>query len=274
MKLTSFVLRIFYFISFIAVFSNMALAGLIDLSSWSEEGPGGGVWTVAGDNNSVIQSVNSTTPTFFISSNPFINSKFTGTIAVETTGDDDFIGFVFGYKSPFTGNSDGNYDLDFLLFDWKQANQNSAIAGFHLSRVQGNFSDNSTEHSVSNMTNPFWSHNDNIDGNSSFILLDSLTGSDQGWTVNTIYNFELSFQTNLIEIEIDGGAFEHQTIFSVSGDYDAGSFGFYNYSQNNVRYAGVAETYAPASIPEPTTLFLFLSGLIGLSLCRFKKALQ
>jgi len=247
-------------------------AGLIDLSSWSEEGPGGGVWTVAGDNNSVFQSENSITPTFFISDNPFIDSTFTGTIAVETAGDDDFIGFVFGYKSPFSGNGDATTDFDFLLFDWKQGNQGSATLGFHLSHVEGDFSDNSISHDDRGTNNPFWSHVDNVDSNSSFTVLDSLIGAGLGWADNTIYDFELTFQTNLIEIVIDGGAFDGQTIFSVAGSYEAGSFGFYNSSQTNVRYAGITETAAPAapvSVPEPSMLLLFSLGILGLATQRF-----
>lgn len=249
-------------------------AGLIDLSSWSEEGPGAGVWTVAGDNNSVFQSVNSSTPTFFISDNPFINSKFTGNITVETTSDDDFIGFVFGYKSPFSGSGDTSTDFDFLLFDWKQGNQGSAISGFHLSHVEGDFSDNDISHGDRGPTNPFWSHVDNVDSNSSFTLLDSLTGNGLGWIDNITYDFELTFQTNHIEIVINGGAFDEQTIFSVAGSFEPGSFGFYNSSQKNVRYAGITETVAPpilTSVDETSMLFIFSIGIMGLAVQRIKK---
>jgi len=256
--------------SFIFLITVNANAGLIDLSSWSEEGPGGGLWTVAGDNNSVFQSVNSLTPTFFISDNPFINSTFTGTIAVETTSDNDFIGFVFGYKSPFSGNGDATTDFEFLLFDWKQSNQGSAISGFHLSHVTGDFSDNNISHNTQGSANPFWSHVNNVDSNSSFTVLDSLTGGGLGWADNTSYDFELTFQTDLIEIAIDGGAFDMQTIFSVAGSFEPGSFGFYNLSQKNVRYSGITETAAPVS--EPSIILLFSLGFFGVAVKRFYKA--
>ncbi len=246
------------------LYANTALAGLVDLSTWSEEGPGGGSWTVAGDNNSVIQSVNSATPTFFISDDPFINSVFTGTIAVETTGDDDFIGFVFGYQQPFSGNGDATTDFDFLLFDWKQANQDTGTEGFYLSQVSGDFSDNGISHTVLTTNNPFWSHVDNNDGNSSFTLLDALTGAGQGWQDNTIYNFELTFQTNLLEIVIDGGDFNNQTIFSMAGSYTAGSFGFYNFSQAGVRYAAITEDVAPLRMTEPSSIVLLFVAIAGL----------
>ena len=53
--------------SFLTLMLANVQAGLIDLSSWSEEGPGTGNWIVAGDNNSVLQTKNSSNPTFFIS---------------------------------------------------------------------------------------------------------------------------------------------------------------------------------------------------------------
>ncbi len=251
--------------SFLTLMLANVQAGLIDLSSWSEEGPGAGNWVVAGDNNSVLQTKNSSNPTFFISDNPFINSKFTGNITVETAGDDDFIGFVFGYKSPYSDNGDAVKDFDFLLFDWKQGNQGSAVKGFHLARVEGDFSGKNIGHSNSTVSNPFWSHVDNTDTNSSFVTLDSLIGAGLGWADNTTYDFELTYQTNLIEIAIDGGAFDNQTIFSVAGTYEAGSFGFYNNSQNKVRYAGLTEMIAPAiGVSEPITVILFALSTAGL----------
>lgn len=257
------------FLVTLPIYSNFSIAGAVDLSTWSEEGPGGGVWTVAGDNNSVFQSVNSSTPTFFISDDPFINSRFTGTITVEESGgDNDFIGFVFGYQAPFSANSDATTDFDYLLFDWKQGNQASATEGFYLSRVTGDFSDNSISHGTTSATNPFWSHVDNVDANSSFTVLDSLIGGGQGWADNTAYDFELTFQDSLLTIVIDGGAFTNQTIFSVAGSYSAGSFGFYNFSQANVRYAGITEDVAPPSIPEPSSIALLALGMVGIGFRR------
>ncbi len=245
-------------------------AAPVDLTSWSEEGPGGGVWTVSGGGVTVLQSVNSVTPTFFISDDPFINSMFTGTLKVEESGDNDFIGFVFGYKMPFDANGDATTDFDYLLFDWKQGNQASATAGFHLSKVSGDFSDNSISHGNQSATNPFWSHVNNVDMNSTFTTLASDVGSGRGWADNTTYEFTLTYQDNLVEIAIDGGAFSNETIFSVAGTYTEGSFGFYNFSQAQVRYAGFEEEAAPP-IPEPTTVALFGLGLAGIGIGKRRK---
>jgi hypothetical protein len=249
-------------------FPTITLALPLDLSGWSEEGPGGGVWNVAGDNNSVTQSVNSSTPTFFISDDPFINSTFSGSIRVNTAADDDFIGFVFGYQTPFSDNGDNSKDMDFILFDWKQAPQSGgADEGFQLVRVNGDFSDNDLIHG--HAASAFWDH-DSADADSGeFEVLDSNIGGNMGWWDNTTYDFNLTYQSNLIEIVMDGGQFDNQTIFSYTGSFQAGSFGFYNYSQQNVTYAGVGAEDAP--IPEPATVVLFGVGLAGLAGTRIRK---
>ena len=54
---------------------------------------------------------------------------------------------------------------------------------------------------------------------------------------------------------------------SVAGSFSDGSFGFYNYSQANVRYAGITEEVIPPTIPLPATLPLLagaIAGVIGL----------
>jgi len=247
---------------------TVTLALPLDLSGWHEEGPGGGVWNVAGDNNSVTQTVNSSTPTFFISDNPFINSTFSGSITVNTAGDDDFIGFVFGYQTPFSGNGDSNTDMEFILFDWKQTPQSGgADEGFQLVRVDGDFSNNDITHG--HAASAFWDHDSADADPGEFEVLASNIGDDMGWLDNTTYDFSLTYQSNLIEIVMDGGQFDNETIFSYAGAFQAGSFGFYNYSQQNVTYAGVGAEDAP--IPEPATIALFGVGLAGLAGVRRRK---
>ncbi len=96
----------------------------VDLSTWTAEsypavsGFGAGVWTVAGDNLSVYQSVNGQ-PTLFYSDFLAFNTSFQGKIKVETTSDNDFIGFALGFQPGDTSNS----SADYLLVDWKQGSQ-------------------------------------------------------------------------------------------------------------------------------------------------------
>lgn len=256
--------------SYIALFilllgaASSATAGPVNLSTWLEEGPGGGVWTVSSGGDAVYQSVNSVTPTFFISDSPFINNTFEGSLTVqESGGDNDFIGFVFGYTAPFAANGDSNTDFNYLLFDWKQGNQATASEGFYLSEVTGSFANNSISHGNTGVSNPFWSHVDNVDGDSSFTVLDSDTGTGRGWLDNTTYDFILTYQSNNIRIAIDGGQFSNETIFDVAGSFSAGSFGFYNFSQARVNYEGFEEEVAP--VPAPSGLVLLLLGLIGVA---------
>ena len=57
--------------------------------------------------------------------------------------DDDYIGFVFGYQTPYLANGDPDDDYEFLLFSWKAGTQNWSgnwgFEGFTLSRVNGTF---------------------------------------------------------------------------------------------------------------------------------------
>jgi len=94
--------------------AGMANAAPIDLSSWTQWGsPSDGNWQVSSDHTSVLQTINGD-PTYFVSSANYSNTTFNGSFGVETTGDDDYIGFIFGA-------TDSDH---FFLFDWKQYEQN------------------------------------------------------------------------------------------------------------------------------------------------------
>jgi len=231
----------------------------IDLNTWTKEGPpANGTWNVSGDGSTVLQTINGN-PTFFVSPGNYIDTTFTGKFKVETTSDDDFIGFVFGYNSPLASQSDPVNDFDFLLFDWKQLNQSDSgytgYEGFNLVRVNGTFT---------NYSPSFWGHTDNPP---TFDVLATDYGSGRGWADNTEYEFTLLYQTNRIKIDIKGGtgAFQNgATIFDIAGTFPEGRFGFYNYSQSNVRYQGFTEEETPTVVPIPGAAWLLASGLAGL----------
>lgn len=223
--------------SLVLLTSSFSYAGLIDLSSWTPT-PGGS-WNVQGGGTSVLQTINGE-PTYFLSDTNYINTQFDGSFGVETTGDDDFIGFVFGY----------NNSNDFLLFDWKQGNQSYAgyaPSGFTLSKISGSGVN-------------YWDHT----GADITVLASDYAGNN-GWADNTVYNFSLDFTTTGIKIGIDG-----TNIFDVSGSFSSGKFGFYNYSQSQVRYTGFTQEVSQ-SVPEPSTLAIFALGVMGLASRRFKK---
>ncbi len=190
----------------------------IDLNTWTQEGnPENGKWVVADDGKSVVQMINGY-PTYFVSPESFIDTAINGKFKVETTVDDDFVGFIFGFK-------DIN---DFYLFSWKQGNQGSASEGFVLSHVTQD-------------GNVPVDHQNTHDEIGYEVLLTKL-GKEWGWANKTAYEFTLNYRTNHIRIDIAGGNFgAGQTIFELDGTFEEGRFGFYNRSQGNVRYEGFTQ---------------------------------
>lgn len=227
----------------LAVTAGSASAALVDLSGWTKEG-GASNWTVAADNNSVFQSVNGD-PTVFFSGSNDRGLALSGKIKVETSGDDDFIGFVLGYQS-------GEYNSptsDFILIDWKQGTQAyygcSGKQGLAISRVSGGIPDSATS----------WCHT----GTTSE-LDRALTLGSTGWADNTEYAFDIIFTATNIQVKVNG-----TTELNVNGAFGDGSFGFYNYSQASVRYSALTQDVAPPTndVPEPGSLALVALGLLG-----------
>ena len=96
-NMRQFFLFILCFFSFSKIsFSQIA----VDLSTWEQRGNTSyGNWEYDPDNNTLTQTTNSE-PTFYVSSENFINKTISGEISVNTTNDDDFIGFVLGFEEP------------------------------------------------------------------------------------------------------------------------------------------------------------------------------
>jgi len=126
--LSRYVLALLFFLA-----SGGTFAVPVDLSSWSEEG--GGTWTLQSGNNAVFQSINGN-PAIYYNGLDSQGLQLSGEITVQTTGDDDFIGFVLGYNSGDISSS----STDYLLVDWKQSDQSgffggTSFAGLSISRV-------------------------------------------------------------------------------------------------------------------------------------------
>ncbi|MFW5741084.1 MAG: VWD domain-containing protein, partial [Myxococcota bacterium] len=109
---------------------SLEVAVPIDFSGWIVEGDGN--WEVAEDGRSVFQTINGP-PTFFLSPESYLGIRITGRFEVQG-GDDDYIGFVFGYQSPLTSAGDEPNDLVTQLLSWKGLEQNyyggTAFEGF------------------------------------------------------------------------------------------------------------------------------------------------
>jgi hypothetical protein len=225
--------------SAIVIFASAASATSVpvDLSGWTAEG-GSSSWAVQTGNDSVIQGINGDPTFFFKPGSDDRGTTLKGTIRVNTTNDDDFIGFVLGYQA----GEHNSATADFWLIDWKQADQNAGgsygtgTAGIALSHVTG----------AGSLEN-YWQH----DGVVNEVARGTNLGST-GWADNTEYSFDLVFTSSKIEVFVDG-----VLEISEAGSFGNGAFGFYNYSQDQVEYAGL--TTAPA-VPLPAALPLLLAG--------------
>lgn len=245
---------------------TLAMPMAVDLSTWKVDGSGN--WTLAPDNNSVNQSLNSR-PTVFFNDTDSQGTALSGLISQGPGGgDDDFFGFVLGYDD---GDLFGdNPSTDYILVDWKAGTQGGWDAGMAISRVTGSIDTGGT-----NTAADAWDHVGNVE-----FLERAATLGNTGWETNTEYLFDISFQPDNIQVSVDGAQ-----QFDINGTFENGSFGFYNFSQPNVNYLGIGETVLPPScgepgqppcnpppptnsVPAPATLALMAVGLLGLRLRR------
>ncbi len=213
-------------------FSGAAYAAPIDLSGWTALGDGN--WIVSADSTEVTQTKNGN-PTYFLSDNNYLNHKFAGTFHVAQSWDNDFLGFVFGWED----------SEHYYLFDWKKEKQ------FWSSSGEGEAEEGFTLAHISGTDVDYWNHKgDDID------VLATDYGDDKGWENNVVYNFLLDYTETNFTISING-----TQIFTQSGNFTSGKFGFYNYSQEKVTYQGFDASQS-SPVPEPVSMALFSAGLL------------
>jgi len=214
---------------------------VVDLSNWEQRGDLiNGNWVYDNSNNSLRQTTNSSDPTFYVSDNKYLNKAVEGSLKVNTTSDDDMVGFVLGFESAVDNLESIN---KFLLIDWKQGNQNqpgygAANAEIRLSYFNTTENDN-TVFWETQTANDTWGNIDVYEPSNSF---DGVNTSG-GWVDNFTYRFKAVYTESNVKIYFDFGNGVYTKVFDVDASsvpffnsFPDGKFGFYNYSQDQVIY--------------------------------------
>jgi len=239
-----------------SLIAGQANAGPVDLTSWTEltlDFPGGqpsGNWILGGGNTYVDQIINAD-PSFYLNNLNQTNYSMDGSWQVRTNSDDDYMGFVFGYQN----------SSNFYLFDWKQGTQyyqgTWAYEGMTIKKMTGGTGDGLVDLSLAE----FWANGGDF---GEMDVLAKNHGTTKGWADNVLYDFHLDFNLNPGEIHLvvkqGTTTLWDQTLTDTT--FTSGQFGFYNYSQETVRYQGFEQT-GGVVIPAPGAILL---GGIGVAL--------
>jgi cysteine-rich repeat protein len=197
----------------------------IDLSTFSvvqyEHNSQSDASWVLSDSNTVVTQPVDADPSIFLGDFSVENSEIVGNLRVNTSSDDDLIGFVFGYQSRCA----------FYLFDWKKvAQQSGPTFGFADVGMSVKVIDTCPNDPTGldlwqtpPSPGPLLRHN------------------EIPWAPFTTYQFRLVFNPGVFSIEVtrlsDGVVLESWTIEDTT--YLTGTFGFYNSSQSQAVYSGL-----------------------------------
>lgn len=176
-------------------------------------------WSLSGDGRQVTQSRNSSAGVY-MSTLGAVGLDITMELEVQTSIDDDFFGFVIGYEAGERNDPNANW----LLFDWKQADQSISTGGpscmgprgTALSRITGPLTNDQT----------LWCHYGPVEEFARGMAFGSV-----GWGNNTTHIVRVLYSTTRIQVWVDG-----QLDFDETGTFPSGNFGFYTFSQQSNRF--------------------------------------
>lgn len=201
----------------------------VDLSKWNvvpyliaEFGPPD--WVLE-ENNSVARQKINGTASILLSDFNAANTEIKGKWRVDTTVDDDLMGFVFGFQS----------DQQLYLFDWKQGTQS-----VHLDGPIGLAEVGMTVRRVRAVTRL-----EDLWNTAGTLNVDILHHNSIPWENNVDYDFTLNYFSPNIGITIKKGNTVVAEINLVDSTYASGGFGFYNFSQEQMVYKGFTRSLFP-----------------------------
>jgi len=218
--------------------------GPVDLSGWTavnygcpKNGQPRANWDLSEDKMSVTQLVNADA-SIFVSDRGLDYTSINGTWLVDTSDDDDFMGFVFGYQGPGR----------FYLFDWKGARQSDSRVGVAKKGMAIKVVDLAYRGAAAGDLEP----GKPFDGKELWQTEGAPPGvrllhyePTEGWQSYKPYRFQLDFRPGSFRIVVKD---EDRVLLDKTlrdSTYRTGRFGFYNYSQGRVTYKGFAATRIP-----------------------------
>ena len=229
----------------------------VDLTTWTEltldyaGGQPAGNWVLQDANTAVKQIVNAD-PSFYLNNLNQTQYSIDGKWKVDGAGDDDYMGFAFGYQN----------SSNFYLFDWKAGTQGyvgqTAAEGMTIKLFEGATGNGLADLSLAE----FWENEDDF---GDMTVLATNHSATAGWLNGVVYSFHLDFNVNpgelhiLVKRDSDGLVLWDTTVNDTT--FNGGQFAFYNNSQQNVLYSSFTQTGGVPAIPEPETYALMLAGL-------------
>ena len=215
----------------------------VDLNLWTAEDlNGAGPWTIDAPRLFTFSTNTVNTDVSVLYSDfPVIALEFSITVHPDG-GDDDLIGFVLGWNP---GDS-SNATADYVLVDWKKATQTyqnwgTSQVGLALSHVSGAFT-----RGYGNAPIDLWSHT----GVCTELARGNVFGQ-VGWEFARDYHFRVIYAPGApgsVLIWVDG-----QPEFQVTGTFNPGRFGCYNFSQSRMEF----------QFPSPAAVTSFGNGCQG-----------